>query len=280
MAGGAAAFVRASRLKHVGEPQVAHAVYGAPLLYEREGADLSAGTVELTEPNRLLGRAVAHRLRTLGGPAVLAVVATPGNHGRSVTAANLALALTEGEVPVLAVDGDDGTMAAMLRPGPAAGRLGRAGVSPVPSNLHAALSVLDLSDPDPNGWDPDLLEAQDGIVVIDCPPMATSAWAVDLLSHCDAVVALVRADEPVHEHVDVAHWLELTDTVVLGYVFTPYVRRGPRDWWPRRARSRVPSVGRPTSLPVRKSMAQPVPERARQSRSTYPPRGFPAPMSD
>ena len=147
--------------------------------------------------------------------------------------------------------------------------------------LHADLSVLDLSDPGPSGWDPGLLEAHHGIVVVDCPPMATSARAVDLLSHCNAVVVLVRADEPVQEHVDVARWLELTGTVVLGYVFTPYVRRGPRDWWPgRRARAGVPSATRTRPVPVRDPMAQPVPERARQSRSSYAPKGLPAPMSE
>lgn len=281
VAGGAAAFIRASRLQHVGEAHVARAVYDAPLLCERRPPEDMSDDVELTEPNRLLGRAVTHRLRTVETPIRLAVVAPPGNRGRSTTAANLALALTEGGVPVLAVDGDDGTMAAMLCPGRPVGRSGQAGGSPIASPLHTGLSVLDLSDPDPPGWDPALLEVQDGIVVVDCPPMATSARAVDLLSQCDAVVVLVHADEPVREHVDVARWLGLTETVALGYVFTPYVRRGPRDWWlGRRSRARVPRPERTSTFPVRDSMAQPVPEGARQPRSPYQPTGLPARTSE
>jgi hypothetical protein len=94
-------------------------------------------------------------------------------------------------------------------------------------------------------------------------------------------VVLVRADEPVREHVDVARWLELTDTVVLGYVFTPYLRRGPRGWWPgRRARAGVPSATRTRPVPATDSMRGPVPEGARPSRSTYGPRGLPAPLRD
>jgi hypothetical protein len=111
--------------------------------------------------------------------------------------------------------------------------------------------------------------------------MASSARAVDLLSHCDAVVVLVRADEPVREHVDVARWLGLTETVALGYVFTPYSRRGPLDWWPgRTTRARAPVPGRTSVFPVRDPMTPPVPEGARHSRSSYPPTGLPAPTSE
>jgi hypothetical protein len=104
---------------------------------------------------------------------------------------------------------------------------------------------------------------------------------VDLLSHCDAVVVLVRADEPVQEHVDVARWLELTDTVVLGYVFTPYIGRGPRGWWlGRRPRTRLASEKSTASVPSPNPMLQPTPEGARQSRPTFPPTSLPAPMSE
>ena len=65
----------------------------------------------------LLERAVAHRLRTVDAPAIIAVVSTPRNVSRSYVAANLALALADGETPVLAVDGHDGTMASKLCPG-------------------------------------------------------------------------------------------------------------------------------------------------------------------
>ncbi|WP_107771350.1 hypothetical protein [Nocardioides sediminis] len=280
VAGGAAAFIRANRLRHVGEPRVAEGVYGAPLLYERPHADRRSHDVELTETNRLMGRAVAHRLRARGGPAVLAVVAAPGNVERALTSANLALALTEGNERVLAVDGGEGTMAAMLRAGRPAGAPEGAAQSATASPLHDSLTVLDLSD-SPAGWDAGAHRAEGRIVVVDCPPMASSARAVDLLSACDAVLVLVQADEPVDEHVEVARWLELTGTAVLGYVFTPYGRGGPSDrWTARRARARTPSHSPARPLAARGPTTQRTPERVGPSRPAYPPQGRPAPTGE
>lgn len=285
VAGGAAAFIRAGRLRHVGKAHVAQEVYGAPLLYElRTSSHPRDGRV--TESDRLLGRAVAHRLADFDAPVRLAVVATAENRARSDTTAGLALALAENDLPVLAVDAGDGAMAQVLYPatssGPRARRAGSEGLAPVESPWQDGLFVLDLSS-SPGASDQDLLlrEHADRIVVVDCPPAAASARGVDLLSTCDAVVVLVLADEPVDEHVEVARWLELTGTAVLGYVFTPYVRRGPGDRWPaRRARGRTPSHSRAGELAARGSVAPLAPEGARPSRSAYPPRGVPAPTGE
>jgi hypothetical protein len=285
VAGGAAAFIRANRLRHVGEADVGRVLYDAPLLYElRSSAPTRDGRV--TESDRLLGRAVAHRLADFDAPVRLAVVATPENEFRSDITAGLALALAETDLPVLAVDAGDGAMAQVLHPatpsGPRARRAGGGGPAPVESPWQDGLTVLDLSS-FPDASDQDLLLGAhtDRIVVVDVPPMSASARAVDLLSTCDAVVVLVRADEPVDEHVEVARWLALTGTAVLGYVFTPYVRRSPGDRWPGgRARARTPSRRREEQHADRGPVLQPTPETARPSRSTYPPRGVRAPTGE
>lgn len=241
--GGAAAFVRASRLRHVGGADVGRVLYDAPLLYElRTAPHPRDGRV--TESDRLLGRAVAHRLADVDAPVRLAVVATAENRARSDTAAGLALALAETDVPVLAVDAGDGTMAEVLHPatpsGPRARRAGGEGPAPVESPWQDGLSVLDLSS-SPGASDQDLLlrEHADRVVVVDCPPATTSARGVDLLAGCGAAVVLVHADDPVRSHVELARWLELTETPVLGLVFMPVRWRGPLDLLPGR-RSRMP----------------------------------------
>lgn len=269
VAGGAAAYVRASRLRHVSDARAGRVLYDAPLLYELRAAPrMRDGRV--TESDRLLGRAVAHRLDGFEVPVRLAVVATTGNRARSATAAGLALALAEDGMPVLAVDCDDGTMAQVLHPssmpGPPADRPGPGGHAPMASPWQDGLSVLDLSGPVAADWDRVFREPADRVVVVDCPPTATSARAVDLLSRCNAVVVLVRADEPVHDHVELARWLELTGARVLGYVFTPYPQRGPLDLWPGR-RSRTPSQAATGPRSVAEPLGPLVPERAPRSRT-------------
>jgi Mrp family chromosome partitioning ATPase len=276
--GAAAAFVRAVRLKDVGEQRVADRLYGGSLLCERQPPEPSTGAGRLTEPDRLMGRAVAQRLRTRRGPVVLAVVATPYNGSRRGTTANLALALAENHEMVLAVDGDDGTMADLLAAdaGSVESAKPRPGRSPRVSPLAASLSVIDLSGADAAEWDPVRgSSARDHVVVVDCPPLAASARAVDVLSRCTAVVVLVRADEPVPEHVELARWLELTGIDVLGYVFTPYRRRRPRDWWSRRHHHRHQERGAASTPPVqvRPSTKAPRPP----GTAAAPPKTGPAP---
>jgi hypothetical protein len=238
--GGVAAYAHAVRLAHVGDASVGRRVYDAPLLYEQPPVDPSDDDIgELTESSRLLGRAVAQALRSTTAPAVLAVVGAPGNASRSATAADLARALAEGERPVLVVDGDDGTLAADL---PA---------------QEGSLSVVDLSGPGPAQWHHQVREIRNRVVVVDCPSTATSARAVDLLTHCNAAIVLVRADEPVRDHVEVARWFRLTGTPVLGYVFTPYARGRARLWWDDR-RARKDASGQSAAHPVRPTPARPV----------------------
>lgn len=247
VAGGAAAYARADRLGHVGETPVAARLYGAPLLWKGPAGTSSA---ELTERDRLLGRAVGQSMERLEGCSALAVVASPRNAKRSEASAHLALALAERGAKVFAVDGGDETMAALLGPGTAVDGSGRALGKTRESALPRDLSVVDLSGPLPDGWGSWIDETQDRVVVVDCP--TTSARGVDLLSRSDAVLVLVRADEPVGDHVAIARWLQITGTEVLGYVFTPYTPRGPRPWLRRRrARARGRSAGMTASLPTR-----------------------------
>jgi hypothetical protein len=120
------------------------------------------------------------------------------------------------------------------------------GQAPVKRSVNLNLSVLDVAGA---AWPTEhrqLAGARDRLLVVDCPPPVESARAVDLLAHCDTAVVLVRADEPVRQHLDLARWLELTETPVIGCVYLPRPRRGPSAWMVRRE-SPPPSEPRPSS---------------------------------
>lgn len=278
VAGGAAAFVRANRLRHVGKAYVAARVYGAPLLWKGPVGASLAGYAELTERDRLMGRAVSQSLERLAGCSVLAIVASGRNAKRSEASAHLALALAEGGTKVLAVDGGNGTMAGFLRPGTALDGSERALGKTLESPLHRDLSVVKVNGPLPDGWGSYFDETHDRVVVVDCPSPASSARGVDLLSRSDAVVVLVRADEPVGDHVALARWLQITGTEMVGYVFTPYLPQGPRHWLRRRrARAKASGVGM-TASPARDTTMQPAREESERSLPHRP--SVPAPVGD
>lgn len=243
--GGAAAFVRATRLGHVGEPRVAERVYDAPLLWEEQPAEARrrarAGAASLTEQNRLFARAVAHRLGPDAGPTTIALVATPVHPDRSRVAADLALGLADVASTVVAVDGDGGAMAAALCPVRQEPRARDLAPQPAESLLHPALSVLDLA----GGRWAAVLPDDSGLVLLDCPPLSETARGVDLLRECDTAIVLVREEERASDHVEVARWLTLTGTTVLGVVFTPRVRMRP---WQRLR----PPAGRAPRQPARR----------------------------
>ncbi len=268
--GGAAAYVRAIRLGHVGEAHVAATIYGAPLLWKGPVGASFGGYAQLTERDRLLGRAVNESMERLEGCSVLAVVASARNAKRSEASARLALALAESGARVLAVDAGDGTMIGLLRATQAVDGFARAPGKTLRSLLHRDLAVASISGPLTDGWD-SYLDEQDRVVVVDCPSPASSARGVDLLSRSDAVVVLVRADEPVADHLAVARWIQITGTDVLGYVFTPYAPQGPRHWSRRlRDRARARSVGM-TASPARDTTTFPAragSDKALQDRSS------------
>lgn len=256
--GVAFAYARASRRRGFVDRRDPAALYGVPLIGEipafdeeralRSNGNVARGLPVTTDPASAVTEAFRfaagsiEQLRAERGPQLsLAFVSPLAGTGKSVTVANLALALADGGTRVLAVDADtvDADLTARLLPGvPAGGGLEAVladerhlGDCIQSSPLNDAVSVLGAGSPPRHRASgaarsravSALLATSRSsfdVVLIDCPALLRVADARELVDSSDATIIVLSPDELIRDHLEVADRLRLIRATVVGYIYS------------------------------------------------------------
>jgi Mrp family chromosome partitioning ATPase/capsular polysaccharide biosynthesis protein len=272
--GAGIAYARASRNRCLEGPRDAAAIYEAPLLGEipapRPGRIFSnrmpvVGQLPVAadprssaaEAFRFTARSV-ERIRTARGVRMaVAFVSTDTGGDKTSVVANVALAVAESGMPVLAVDADstDGGLTALLLAGspPANGfeqvLAGQLSVSDCiqPSPLNHGLNVLGAWPAPPDSatgaaygraMEKAIADAKESfdLVLIDSPALLRVARATEIVDDSDAVIVVHGPDESLEDHIAMKERLDLGESEVVGYIY----RRAPRRLrFVRRLRNRL-----------------------------------------
>jgi Mrp family chromosome partitioning ATPase len=313
--GALVAFFRAGRRAGLDDRLDPVAVYGVPLIgkipasgAEQRGRIVPPGNAdslpmsnaadsEAAEAYRFVAGALERTRATRISRQSIVFISPQTGANTSVVVANVALALADGGLRVLAVDADPaGGLTGLLRPDDAgadgfgqvlAGER-RAADCIRPSRLNPAVSVLGAGAPTARRTTgaaytkvvgPLLAELGDSydIVLIDSPALLRMADSSALVVAADAAVVVVGARELVRDHRDMADRLDLIGTDLLGYVFCAGPARASRRSL-RSARAEratgVPAVPpRPSSEsgePEPKPAVEPIPEPADRTDVPFP----------
>lgn len=263
LAGALLAYARATRrggFDHSGEPAV---LYDTPLLgeiprlptprvrYRWDGLTGLLPTATdprstLAEAFRFVASSVERSRSARNAVRRVAVVSAGRGAGRSVVAANLALALAEGGTRLLVVDAGDGTLGDLLLDDAPRGN----GVAQVISGSH---DITDCIRPSARRKEVDVLgpgspstdsvagdaygraldkalvgvESDYDLVMVDCPNIVEVATSTALVDICGAVVLVVGPDTSGRDHIAAAQRLGQFGTTTLGYVYlrSPVPRR-------------------------------------------------------
>ncbi|MGH3331941.1 MAG: AAA family ATPase, partial [Nocardioidaceae bacterium] len=164
--------------------------------------------------------------------------------GRSAVVANVALAIAESGTRVLAIDADAGNLTTLLLPDtPVADGFEqvlsgqRAAADCVePSPLHRGVSVLRSGRTTRAGVtsaafskavEKVLAEAKASfdVVLIDSPALLRVAHASELVDASDGTIIVAGPHEPIQDHLDMVDRLDLIESEVVGYIYSPALRR-------------------------------------------------------
>jgi Mrp family chromosome partitioning ATPase len=284
MLGAGLAYARASRRRCLEDRHDPAAIYDAPLLGDIPSPVPDGILSAVTAPNPLPVAAdpqspVAEAFRFTAGSVeriraargdrlAVAFISAEDDADRSTVVANVALAVAESGTPVLAVDADPakGALTSLLLPGrPLSDGFDQviSGRRPVrdcieSSPLNEDITVL-RAGPHPaerttgtayvKALERVISEAKESfeLVLIDSPPLLRVADATGLVDDSDAAIVVLGADEPVHDHLEMAEQLDQLGSGVAGYVYRR-TGRGPR--FVRRLQGRLAArVARRTGLP-------------------------------
>jgi Mrp family chromosome partitioning ATPase len=284
IAGAAAAYARASVGRSFADRRDPEALYGAPLIGEipafvaektsRPGASPGVGPLPVTaDPHSAVAEAFrfaagsVERVRAERGQRLALVFISPvAGVGKSTVVANLALAIAEGSMRVLAVDADtaDDDLTAQLLPGtPAidgfeqvlAGQRALADCVQ-PSPLNSSVAVLGSGPATPwrvrgaarskaAGMLLAEAKASFDVVLIDSPALLEASDAAELVDASDAAIIVLGPNELIRDHLDMVDRLKLIGSDLVGYI---YNRAPTRPHLSRHLRNRSP--GRPTGSPT------------------------------
>jgi Mrp family chromosome partitioning ATPase len=259
--GVALAYALAVRRPEFADTQQPAELYGVPLLGEipRTKATWRPRTARslqelplVTDPHspaaesfRFAATSI-ERLRAEHGPRLsLAIVSPAGGRSQSLTVANLALALAEAHLRVLAVDANvGGRLSVLLLPGvgtaaksseqpltgqpPLVARVRalseHAESSPLNSIVYVLPSVPERTTTLAHYKALGALIAQArscyDVVLVDCPGLLEVAGAVELLRASDTAIVVVSAGDLVPDHLATRNRLRLVGCSLAGYVLT------------------------------------------------------------
>ncbi len=223
-------------------------VLRAPLLgvvpsYEETRTDTALPTVAsptsgISEAYQFLVSAIAHQLEEIDGRAILITSAGPTD-GKTLTAANLAIAAAQDGREVLLLDADTRVrgLTRLFEVEP------RGGLADLVQGdtLEDVITIMHLEDRKavpmipavPLGDDTaaffrtpefrrvaaDLSEAAD-LVIYDTPPMLLASDTAAIASSCDGIVLVVARGTSIQHLTQLRERLDRIGTPVLGYVFT------------------------------------------------------------
>jgi Mrp family chromosome partitioning ATPase len=276
------AFFRAGRRAGLDDRLDPVAVYGVPLIgevpaggAEHRGRIVAPGNADSLPMSNAAGSEAAEAYRFVAGALEriratriarqsVVFISPQSGANTSVVVANVALALGDGGLRVLAVDADPaGRLTGLLLPDDT----GAEGFEQVlagerraadcirPSRLNPSVSVLGAGAPTARRTTgaaytrvvgPLLAELADthDIVLINSPALLRMADSPALVMATDAAVVVVGAHELVRDHRDMADRLDLVGTDLLGYVYCAApVRASLRS-------GRTDRADRPTAVPA------------------------------
>lgn len=276
--GAAVAFARASSRRRFDDRYEPAEIYRAPLLGEipstvprgpvGSGAKVAGRLAVAYDPDSTDAEAFrfvagsVERVRAAIGPRLaLVFVSGASNCGRSEVVANVALALAESGVRVLAIDADTtrhdltGLLAKDDPPSRGLGQVLAGTASAIAciqaSPLHERVALL-------GGGDPPLMrvtgaayakavaevledvKADFDVVLLDSAPLEQVACASELVAVADAAVVVLGPQDAVEEHVGMVERLAQLGTAVVGYVFWSGRQRKRRLRARRRNRPKIP----------------------------------------
>jgi polysaccharide biosynthesis transport protein len=257
------AWLRADRDRRVREPEGAAVLLQAPLLGEVPEAarDEQAALSDLTLMPSAGYQFVASSLQAAISAGLVLVTSAARGEGRTTAAAHVATAAARDGVRVLLIDADGTSRRMSALFGLEREHLGLTALADRQTSLDQctysvalaedqAMWVVpagDLTESTPSFFRSAAMAAavremrsKYDLVVVDAPPLTTSAEAAALARHADGVVVVVRRGATVRALRRLAQQLSLFVAPIAGYVFTFGL--------PTRARSRAALPPTPVSI--------------------------------